>query len=199
MRLVTAILVGFVAVPASGCKKAEEAHERYREFMQESKVSEAGTNLDKIGFLAEEFYTQRSRRMARGGIGDDRMAPVASFPHAPPCVQVPGGEFRRNGQQVPRDLSSIQAKNYQPTQADWEKGEGGEYTAWYEMRWALTTPMRFGYCYEGVGEGMESKFTVWAFGDLDGDGVLSTYQRVGAVGPDGAPTVGPVVAVRDGE
>jgi hypothetical protein len=94
---------------------------------------------------------------------------------------------------------SIQAKNYQPTQADWEKGEGGEYTAWYEMRWALTAPMRFGYCYEGVGEGMESEFTVWAFGDLDGDGVLSTYRRVGAVGPDGAPMVGPVVAVRDGE
>ena len=35
---------------------------------------------------------------------------------------------------------------------------------------------RYQYCFEGSGEGAESVFTVTAHGDLDCDGILSTFQ-----------------------
>tara|TARA_B100000029_G_scaffold104513_1_gene95057 strand:- start:244 stop:765 length:522 start_codon:yes stop_codon:yes gene_type:complete len=37
----------------------------------------------------------------------------------------------------------------------------------------------FRYCLQADGEGAKAKFTVSAYGDLDCDGIFSTYQRVG--------------------
>jgi hypothetical protein len=54
----------------------------------------------------------------------------------------------------------------------------------YRYRWANTTT-GYGDC----------RFTVQAFGDLDGDGVFSTFERVGHAGIDGVEPVGDLRAI----
>jgi type IV pilus assembly protein PilA len=59
--------------------------------------------------------------------------------------------------------------------ADWA------HPTWVELNFAI--PDAHSYQYEFISEG--GQFTARAFGDLDCDGVLSTFERVGSVDPTG--------------
>jgi type II secretory pathway pseudopilin PulG len=53
------------------------------------------------------------------------------------------------------------------------------------LNFAPQDPIRFQYQVISEGVGTDARFTVRAVGDLDCDGVLSTFERVGHVDPDG--------------
>jgi hypothetical protein len=114
-------------------------------------------------------------------------------------VKDPDGEFRRNGQQVPAEPRAVQGIRYEPSETDWMPAGADTPTAWQQMHFAITQPIRFGYCYEGSGTGVDSRFTAWAVADVDGDGVWATYVRAGMVDPDGRPIIGPVAVFNEGE
>lgn len=53
---------------------------------------------------------------------------------------------------------------------------------WESIGFSLTNPHYYSYEYINFGNGT---FAVRAYGDLDGDGMYSTFERTGHVGPDG--------------
>ncbi|MCA9527772.1 MAG: hypothetical protein KC549_15910 [Myxococcales bacterium] len=66
-----------------------------------------------------------------------------------------------------------------PDPATWEA------PGWQGLGFAPSDSLRFRYVFLSEGEGLSARFTARAIGDLDCDGVFSTYERVGAVAPDG--------------
>jgi hypothetical protein len=66
---------------------------------------------------------------------------------------------------------------------------------WQALQFALTDPHY--YSYEVVSDGQS--FTARALGDLDSDGVFSTFERTGTLGPGGEATLAPLHAVRETE
>ena len=71
---------------------------------------------------------------------------------------------------------------------------------WAALRFEITDPHYYVYSFNSAGELAEATFTISAFGDLDGDGVMSTFQRTGkAASADGFCdlTRGAVMSVKD--
>ena len=66
--------------------------------------------------------------------------------------------------------------------------------AWEPMHFALTEPHYYAYSFTSAGTGTAATFTAKAHGDLDCDGVLSTYEIRGSVNQQGdVQVVGPII------
>jgi hypothetical protein len=107
-----------------------------------------------------------------------------------------------NAESVPRDPRAVQRRKYLPTESAWtcadaSSGCAGD-TAWAQMHFAVTQPMRYVYCYQAQGSGEGQTFTVFASGDLDGDDVWSQYSRAGIIAA-GRPIIGPLIVDNEGE
>lgn len=59
-------------------------------------------------------------------------------------------------------------------------GEG-----WSALKFSMDEPHRYSYEFISVGEGATATFTARAVGDLDCDGVYSTYEAYGSIDPSG--------------
>jgi hypothetical protein len=78
---------------------------------------------------------------------------------------------------VPADASAIRGKSYQSAAApdDWGRGDAG---VGFPCLWVRAPePQFFQYSYTATNAG----FTVTAHGDLNGDGVLSTFEMDGTI------------------
>lgn len=64
---------------------------------------------------------------------------------------------------------------YEPDPWRWES------PTWQALAFAPEGPHYYAYQYDSAGVRIGSTFTASAFGDLDGDGVFSTFVRVGRV------------------
>lgn len=62
-----------------------------------------------------------------------------------------------------------------PNARDWD------HPGWEALNFSISDPHRYSYQYDSSGERIGSTFTASAFGDLDCDGVISTFVRVGEV------------------
>ena len=66
---------------------------------------------------------------------------------------------------------------------------------WGKLHFALTTPRRYAYTFDSAGTGTASVYTATANGDLDCDGVLSTFEIRGSIDGEGAVrVVGPIIS-----
>jgi prepilin-type N-terminal cleavage/methylation domain-containing protein len=171
----------------------------YMKFVSSSKSGEARLNLGKIASLLERFYDARSVQSDSTSVGTG-VSPAAlpRFPlnDAGGCVAAGTGQ-----QRVPNDIAAVRNAKYTATETDWE-GTAAAPTAWSEIPFSITQPIAYQYCYHGAGNGTAAVFTVGAFGDADGDGVVSSFRRAGAVlcsGTGCAPTVGGVVVINESE
>jgi len=61
---------------------------------------------------------------------------------------------------------------------------------WTQLGFAIEKPFRYQYHFLSQSTGPGAGFTIRAVGDLDCDGVYSTFERIGTVGPDGRLTGG---------
>jgi type II secretory pathway pseudopilin PulG len=59
---------------------------------------------------------------------------------------------------------------------------------WQALRFSMDDPHYYSYRYEAEGKGATAQFSAGAHGDLDCDGVYSTFEMVGGVRPDGTVT-----------
>ena len=55
---------------------------------------------------------------------------------------------------------------------------------WSSLNFSVDDPFYFRYQYDSAGTDTNSNFQAWAFGDLDCDSILSTYERSGSVMSD---------------
>ena len=61
---------------------------------------------------------------------------------------------------------------------------------WQALNFAPDDPFYYAYQVDAAGSGSTAHFTVRAIGDLDCDGVLSTYERLGTINERGEITMG---------
>jgi hypothetical protein len=54
---------------------------------------------------------------------------------------------------------------------------------WNALEFRCTNPHYFSYAFDSAGEGTSAWFTASAHGDLDGNGLLSTFERSGRADP----------------
>jgi type IV pilus assembly protein PilA len=54
-------------------------------------------------------------------------------------------------------------------------------SSWSALNFSVDDPYYYAYQYNSTGVDTGASFQAWAFGDLDCDGVFSTYQRSGSV------------------
>src|SRR5262249_39832379 len=71
---------------------------------------------------------------------------------------------------VPADASSVRGKRFQSGLGDWSP------SPWHDMGFKIMTPQYYAYSFESQGSGPSAQATAIAHGDLDGNGVTSTFS-----------------------
>lgn len=87
------------------------------------------------------------------------------------CIRVP--------EEVPR------GKPVRTTEQEW-----GRSLCWRALNFSISDPQYYQYQYRKQGFEKDSNFTARARGDLNGDGIYSTFELVGSVDAQGNPTKG---------
>jgi len=139
-------------------------------YVRHAKTVEAVSSVTSLAGAAAEYYNTSDATQPAGA------APQAvhAMRHFPPSSRVP----------VPEDPLSVRGRRYQSNLADWSA------SPWRELRFSIVQPQCYQYSFEADGAGATAKALVTAEGDLDGDGLRSTYSL--AIAPD--PTLTAVAA-----
>jgi type IV pilus assembly protein PilA len=94
---------------------------------------------------------------------------------------------------VPAAQAAIQGRKYQSSSADWYAGDG--LTGWRCLKFAMSDPQYYMYSYSApTVTGTSATFTATANGDLNGNGVLSTFSIAGSVSATGAINTAPTIS-----
>jgi type IV pilus assembly protein PilA len=81
---------------------------------------------------------------------------------------------------VPNGIGSIKAQKYQSAKSEWEVGDA--VTGWKCLKFEMNSPQYFMYGYTATGSSANGDtFTAEANGDLNGDGVPSTFTASGKI------------------
>jgi type IV pilus assembly protein PilA len=78
---------------------------------------------------------------------------------------------------TPNDLTQIGPTKRVPLPEEWHT------PTWNSLNFAITSPHYYAYQFDSEGTFIGASFTAAAFGDLDGDGLYSTFVRLGSVRP----------------
>ena len=132
----------------------------FMKYTQRAKTSEATMNLRKafdgsVAYYNEEMADRTGRILPR------------QFPNT--VETPPHNEWHR---QVCKDGRS---QKFQPTASTWDAH------TWQALNFAIEDPFYYKYTYISKGTGAGSHFTIRATGDLNCDGVFSTFERIGTV------------------
>ena len=102
-----------------------------------------------------------------------------------------------NGNQLPKGFpTGIKKTPPKPscyktftTKTSWDSA------GWGPLHFALTEPHMYSYSFESSGTGTDATYTARAHGDLDCDGVISTWEIRGSVDTEGSvKIVGPIIS-----
>jgi hypothetical protein len=131
-------------------------------YIRRSKTSEATMNLRKIFDSSVSYFNEE--HAARGGGILPRMFPstVDATPASSPHSACAGG-VNGTSQKIAPAAGMFANASFQA------------------LNFSVDDPFYFSYQYTSAGTGNESQFTAQAYGDLDCDGTLSTFERVGTV------------------
>jgi hypothetical protein len=125
----------------------------YTDFVNDARTLEATTAVGTMSKLQVEAYARR--RQEAGGA-----ALCRSSPHP-----------------VPERFSAVQNRNYTSSTADWQQGAPDE--GFRCLGFEMTAAQYYQYDYASTGN--QGRFTAWARGDLDGDGVTAELSQNGEV------------------
>jgi type IV pilus assembly protein PilA len=137
-----------------------------RKYLLNAKTAEARTALGRISKDAGTAYERERMDPSRMDLGSDRAAGHVLCPSA--------------GNTVPANANLIQGEKYQSDPGDWDDADttGG----WVCLKYTMQDPQYFMYNYTASGTGVDGDgYTASAQGDLDGDGLLSSYTLTGTV------------------
>jgi hypothetical protein len=130
----------------------------FMKYTRRSKTVEATLNLRRVFDASVAFYTEG---------GPDGSANTARFP--PSVGPTPDHTACVDGESVP----------FPPDAKRWA------HPTWQALNFAVNDPSRYQYEYLSEGEGPTAKFTIRAYGDLDCNGVRSTFERSAYIDADG--------------
>ncbi len=133
-------------------------------YIKRSKTIEASMNVRKMFDSAVTYYYEE-----RAGL-DGTIQPQAFPPSAP---LTPAYDRCAKGED-----------KFLPTADHWNL------PGWLALNFAMDDPHYYRYEFISSGTGRDAKFTARAIGDLDCDGVYSTFERVGSIDDEGNVTGG---------
>jgi hypothetical protein len=125
-------------------------------YVRHAKTTEAIESVGRLGAAAAEFYNASDATQPTGATPEAAHA----MRHFPPGSRVP----------VPEDALSVRGRRYQSNLADWDANP------WRDLHFSIVQPQCYRYSFESQGAGATAVAVVTAEGDLDGDGVRSTYS-----------------------
>lgn len=128
-------------------------------YVRRSKTSEASDKLSLMYRGSAAYLINANTNVKRGidGIGLPLMFPASVGPTpTDPCCTLPGGQCLTDP-------------------VEWDHG------TWIALDFSIADPHWFNYSYLAAGEGVGAQFTARANGDLDCDGIESTFERSGII------------------
>lgn len=131
-------------------------------YVRHSKTAEAIGSLSTLAAQSSAFYEASDATQPVGSTPDNAHA----MRHFPPS----------SATSVPPTLDDVRGRKYQSATADWGA------SPWHELQFSIPQPQYYAYSYAAEGSGATAKATASAKGDLDADGILSTYAI--SVAPD---------------
>jgi type II secretory pathway pseudopilin PulG len=140
-------------------------------YVRHAKTAEAIGSLAAIGQAAAGYYNDSDSTQPAGA----PESAARAMRHFPPPSRA----------SVPPDLASIRGKRYQSTLADWTP------SPWRELHFSIPQPQFYAYSFDSTGNGTQGSATATAHGDLNGDGITSTYLLTIAPDDKGSATVSP--------
>jgi type IV pilus assembly protein PilA len=143
-----------------------------RKYVANAKTAEAKNSLGQIAKDAASAYEREE--LSTDGTVKRRICPSASA-------------------RVPADPSMVRGRKYQSTAAEWQADLAAD-AGFACLKFEMSSPQYFQYEYEATPTG----FTARAFGDLNGDGVRSTFEIKGQL-VDGRVVVSPTILEIDPE
>ncbi len=129
-------------------------------YLRHSKTTEAVAQTSAIAQAACAFYNQSDANQPAGTKPDAAKA----MRHFPPSARA----------SVPADEADVRGKRFQSGAGDWST------SPWLDMGFKIMTPQYFAYSFESQGSGPSAQATAIAHGDLDGNGVKSTFRITAA-------------------
>ena len=136
-----------------------------RKYIANAKTAEARNNLGQIAKDASAAYDREKLSintvLAPGG-STLVLKSLCSSATAP----------------IPNGIASVTGKKYQSTAAEWSSGDPA--TGWECLKFVINDPQYYMYTYSGTA-GTAGSFSVVANGDLNGDGIASTFSIAGSI------------------
>ncbi len=138
-----------------------------RKYIGNAKTAEVRANVGQIAKLACIAYEKES-----GSGAPITLGVTGSSAQRQLCTTAPNS--------VPANVSSVGNRKYQSAPSEWRSGDSA--TGWSCLSYSIEGPQYFQYSYVGVNiDPRTGTFVALAHGDLNGDGVTSTFQLNGAV------------------
>jgi type IV pilus assembly protein PilA len=128
-------------------------------YMANAKTAEARTAVGQIVKDAKSAYSREKMGGALLTVGTSVQGSNA---------------FCASANSVPSALTAVAKGKYQSDPTEWG---GDQQTGWTCLRFSITDPQRYMYTYTASTDG----FSAIGNGDLDGDGVPSTFSMTGAL------------------
>ena len=148
-----------------------------RRYVANAKTAEARAALGGMARLAVIAY-DRDLSTVTGvlGAGESHAGPAKSF-----CATA--------ANTVPASITSVRALKYQSAPTEWLTGDAN--TGWRCLKFNVSSPQSFLYGYVAT-TGADGAFTASAQGDLNGDGVPSTFEIFGKA-DQAVPRISPLL------
>jgi type IV pilus assembly protein PilA len=148
-----------------------------RNYLMSSKTAEARNSLGQIAKDEAAAYERES--MAASILPTGSSAALARQLCASATLSIPAAS------------SSIQGKKYQSSPTEWSHDAlaGAGFAC---LKYIIDDPQYYMYSFSSGGAGsVGASFVATANGDLDGDGVLSTFSVVGSITPEYSLAIAP--------
>ena len=138
-----------------------------RKYMANAKSAEAKNSLGQLTKDASAAYNRE--HMAAGILADNGVAGVSN------------AICKTAAKTVPDAIAKVKGQKYQSAAAEWDDGDKD--TGWACLKFSMAEAQYYMYGYKTtVWTGADGdKFDATAEGDLDGDGVSSTFKMQGEV------------------
>jgi prepilin-type N-terminal cleavage/methylation domain-containing protein len=132
-------------------------------YVRHAKTAEAVGSVKAIAEIAATYYDASDSTQPAG----TKPEAAQAMRHFPPTSRT----------SVPADPRDVRGRRYQSVLADWSS------SPWIELRFSIPQPQSYAYSFESSGRGLEAQAAATAKGDLDGNGIVSTYRLTIAVDP----------------
>ncbi len=148
-------------------------------YLRHSKTVEAIGSTTAIAQAACVYYNQ-----------SDSNQPAGTRPEAAKAMRHFPASSRAS---VPASAADIRGKRFQSGLGDWAT------TPWLDLEFKISTPQFYAYSFESQGSGPAAQAAAVAHGDLDGNGVMSTFRATAVPDPSAVAAVRPTVEQIDPE